>query len=391
LESSRRVRSTDATVETEYRIVRPDGEVRFVRSIVEAIRNDQGETIRLAGATQDLTEQVQARELLRESETRLKNAERLAHLGHWQWHLKTNQLLWSDECYRIFGQPPNYTPSLEDLLQTLIPEDRERVQRETGHRLAEKKGGAIEFRIIWPDGKLRTIRSVSEMLLDEEGEPESFFGACHDITEEKRAQEEAVARQKLESVGTLANGIAHDFNNLLGGVLAQTELALGELAGGSSPEAELKAIRDTALRGSEIVRELMIYAGKESSVVEPIDVSQIVTEMLELLKVSVSKHAVLEADLGKNVAAAQGNAAQIRQVVMNLVTNASDAIGDRDGVIRVSTREVTIDRDSGPLSDRVADGAYVQLEDSDTGRGMSLETQAKVFDPCKVSFGFLVV
>jgi PAS domain S-box-containing protein len=285
LETDRKNRSSLEPVEVEHRIIRPDGEVRFVRAIVEAIRNDQGKAVRLTGATQDVTEQVVASELLRQSERRLKNAERLAHLGHWQWDLQNNHLIWSEECFHIFGQPSDYTPSLERLLQALVPEDRERVERETGHRLAEKKGGAIEFRIVRPDGDLRTIRSISEMLLDEEGQPASFFGACQDITEERHAQEESFARQKLESVGTLASGIAHDFNNLLGGVLAQAELGLGELAAGSNPEAELKAVRDAAVRGSEIVRELMIYAGKESAVVGLADFSQIVQEMLELLKV----------------------------------------------------------------------------------------------------------
>src|SRR5271165_2940064 len=108
-----------------------------------------------------------------------------------------------------------------------------------------------------------------------------------DITDLKHRQEENLTRQKLESVGTLAGGIAHDFNNLLGSVLSQAELALAELAAGSLPEDELKTIRAVAIRGSEIVRQLMIYAGKESEVLELVAVSQITEEMLELLKVSV--------------------------------------------------------------------------------------------------------
>jgi CheY-like chemotaxis protein/two-component sensor histidine kinase len=187
--------------------------------------------------------------------------------------------------------------------------------------------------------------------------------------------------QKLESVGMLASGIAHDFNNLLGGVLAQAELGLADLAAGSNPESELKAVRDAAVRGSEIVRELMVYAGKETAVVGLVDVSQIVEEMLEFLKVSVSKHAVMKADLGKDLPPVRANAAQLRQIVMNLITNASDALGDRDGVIRVGTSQLKVGRDSGELSDRLADGDYLQLEVTDTGRGMSSETQAKVFDP----------
>jgi CheY-like chemotaxis protein len=123
----------------------------------------------------------------------------------------------------------------------------------------------------------------------------------------------------------------------------------------------------------------MVYAGKESATVELVDLSRIIQEMLELLKVSVSKHAPLEADLGKNLPPVRANAAQLRQIVMNLVTNASDAIEDRDGLIRLSTRCVRVDQDS--QTGHLDEGEYTLLEVSDTGCGMTPETQAKVFDP----------
>ena len=126
------------------------------------------------------------------------------------------------------------------------------------------------------------------------------IGSVSDITDLKRRREGDVVRQKLETVGTLANGIAHDFNNLLVAVVAQAELALAELASGSYPEEDLKGIRQVALRDSEIVRQLMIYAGNESEVLGLVDLSRIVDEMLALLAVSVSKHARLETDLGKD-------------------------------------------------------------------------------------------
>jgi nitrogen-specific signal transduction histidine kinase/CheY-like chemotaxis protein len=207
-----------------------------------------------------------------------------------------------------------------------------------------------------------------------------MFGAVQDITDLRRAQEESFARQKLETLGTLANGIAHDFNNLLGAVLAQADVALAECAAGSSPEEELERIRNTALRGSEIVRQLMIYAGKEDAGVELVDVSSNVKDMLELLKVSMSKHAVIEPDLVQNLPAVRANGAQIRQIVMNLVMNASDAIGDRGGVIRLTTARVTIGRDAA-ISKGVTEGDYLEVAVSDTGGGMQLETQARVFDP----------
>jgi two-component system cell cycle sensor histidine kinase/response regulator CckA len=124
----------------------------------------------------------------------------------------------------------------------------------------------------------------------------------------------------------------------------------------------------------------MIYAGKEIAVAGLVDVSQIAREMIELLKVSVSKQAALVTDFGQDLPAVRGSAGQIRQIVMNLVTNASEALEDRDGVIRVSTRRVDLDRAEAD-SKGITQGDYVQLEVADTGRGMSLETQARVFDP----------
>jgi two-component system cell cycle sensor histidine kinase/response regulator CckA len=229
------------------------------------------------------------------------------------------------------------------------------------------------------------IIDVSATISPIEGPDGVITGAsivARDITELKRRQQDAVAKQKLESVGLLAGGIAHDFNNLLGGLLAHAELALAELAGGSRPEEELQRIRAVAIRGAEIVRQLMIYAGKESEVLELVDISRIVEDMIELLKISVSKHAAMETDLGKTLPTVHVNPAQIRQVVMNLITNASDAIGDSDGVIRVTTRRVTVGRDSAvAASERLAEGDYLQLQVSDTGAGMTPETQARVFDP----------
>jgi len=164
--------------------------------------------------------------------------------------------------------------------------------------------------------------------------------------------------------------------------LAQADLALAESVYDAAPNEGLKHSREVAVRGSEIVRQLMIYAGTENAVVGLVDLSKIVDDMLSLLKVSVTKHAVIKANLGQDLPAIRASAAQIRQIVMNLITNASDAIGDRDGLIQVITRRVTLNGESTLASSgTLQHGDYVQLEVSDTGRGMLPQTQAKVFDP----------
>jgi signal transduction histidine kinase len=246
----------------------------------------------------------------------------------------------------------------------------------------ERHSFQMEYRLRRADGEYRWLLDNGVPRFERGGAFVGYIGSCVDITDLKRAQEEHLAAQKLESVGTLASGIAHDFNNLLGGILAQSEMALVELASGSRPEEEMQKIRAVAIRGAEIVRQLLIYAGQESEVLELVDVSRIVEEMLELLKVSVSKHAAMETALGRDLPAVRANPAQLRQLVMNLIINASEAIGDRDGLIRLTTGRVTIGRDSFVgTSDRLAEGDYLQLEVSDTGCGMTTDMQARVFDP----------
>ena len=175
------------------------------------------------------------------------------------------------------------------------------------------------------------------------GEFAGYIGSCVDITELRRSQDQALARQKLESVGVLAGGIAHDFNNLLGGILAEAELSTMQLLQGESPLEGIERIRAAARRGSEIVRELMIYSGQDKGdPVEPVDLSRLVEEMLELLKVSISKHASVKFSLDQNLPAVLGKASQIRQIVMNLIINASEAIGEEGGVIQVTTSRTVL-------------------------------------------------
>jgi len=237
----------------------------------------------------------------------------------------------------------------------------------------------IQKRYVKKGGEIIWINLTASIILGTNGEPRHGLAMIEDITDIKRTQEAALFRQKLESVGTLAGGIAHDFNNLLGAIQSQAELATAEIDAGASCREELEVISKVALRGSEVVRQLMIYAGKENALPGPVDLSKTVDEMLSLLKASVTKRALIQADLQHDLPAIQASSAQIGRVVMNLITNASDAINDRDGEIRLITRRVTLKGQSAAIE--LPDGDYVQLEVADTGCGMSAQTQAKIFDP----------
>lgn len=197
------INSNPGPVEIEYRIVRPDGEIRLVRTVAEGMRDDRG-VFRVVGATQDVTDEVTARENLRQSESRLKNAERLARVGHWYWDLETNLVFWSEETFRIFGKNPDYTPSYEGLQEMILPSDKVRVDEWVRKCLAAKAGDSLEFQVRLRADDIRTIACVSEVIVSENGAPVCFAGSCQDITEHRRNQEmlrenEATTRALLDT------------------------------------------------------------------------------------------------------------------------------------------------------------------------------------------------
>ncbi|MEO8597487.1 MAG: ATP-binding protein [Candidatus Solibacter sp.] len=264
----------------------------------------------------------------------------------------------------------------------LHAQDREQCLSTYVSAFDQRRPFQMEYRLRSADDTYRWLRDEGVPRFGPDGEFAGYIGTCIDVTEIKRSHEAALARQKLESVGVLAGGIAHDFNNLLGSIMADAELALTLLPAGSEAAEGIARINGVSLRAAEIVRELLAYAGKESAVLETVNASALVREMMQFLSVSISKRAVLRVQLPEDLPAVHANAAQLRQVVLNLVTNASEALGEDGGFITVSASQSRVSGDA--LAEKglgSAEGNYLRLEVRDTGCGMTEEVRARMFDP----------
>ena len=209
---------------------------------------------------------------------------------------------------------------------------------------------------------------------------------------ERRASEDARLQlerqmqhaQKLESLGVLAGGIAHDFNNLLTAMLGHMNVAQMKLAPESPARPHLESLEQIIHRAADLTRQMLAYSGKGRFVVRSYDLNHVVQEVTHLLEVSIPKKIALRFDLAPSLPTVEADAAQIQQVIMNLVTNAADAIGDREGTIRLTTKTLLLDRsylDQVFQGQNLSPGTYVTLEVSDTGCGMAPEVLARIFEP----------
>ncbi len=216
-------------------------------------------------------------------------------------------------------------------------------------------------------------------------------GVALDITEkvtsenEKRDLEAQIQHtQKLESLGVLAGGIAHDFNNILMAILGYADLALLDTTPGSSARSSIEEIEKAARNAADLTKQMLAYSGKGKFELTKLDLNSVIREMTHLLEISISKKAVIRFDLRDNLPPIEADPSQIRQVIMNLITNASDAMEETSGVISITTSVMNCDAEylkTAFLSDRAKAGRYVYMEVSDNGCGMDEETRRRLFDP----------
>jgi PAS domain S-box-containing protein len=341
--------------------------------------------LELSALRANLEEQVQKRTAeLRESEARFRNMADAAPVMIWASDTSKRCVFFNRGWLDFTGR------SLEQELDAgwtegVHPEDAEFCLAIYHSSFDQRRSYETEYRLRRADGEYRWILERGVPRISPDGVFAGFIGSGIDITDLKQNHETMLAAQKLESLGVMAAGVAHDFGNLLGGILGETDLALMEMPRGSAGRESVERIAAMAEFATEIVRLLMASAatGVESSAMEAVDLSFLVEQTLRLQTISLSKRASVRTSLATGLPAVWGNVAQLRQVVMNLLTNASDALEGKDGTINVATGLAHLGPwpTAGDSSfSTLRDGDYVRLTVSDTGCGMSPETRAKIFD-----------
>jgi len=277
-----------------------------------------------------------------------------------------------------------------DWMELVHSEDREGVE-ESLNALTEGDRTDFQLRVITARGEVLSMHIHISAVRDERDGTVRYVGAARDVSDRIRAEEEQRTLelhmqevQRLESLGVLAGGIAHDFNNLLTVILGNSRVLMTDLASQPLAQKKLGRLRDAAKHAADLVDQMLTYSGKAAPAIQPIDLSTLIDSMRELLRASVSSKCQLEIDLAPHLPSVEGDATQIRQVALNLVTNAGEALASRGGKVTVSTGIVKADAEY--LADTLGagdlmPGEFVYLEVSDTGPGIDHAARARIFEP----------
>ena len=330
----------------------------------------------------DIGESVRAAEAIEQHRAFLEKAQEVAHIGSWIAELDGSDALgWSEETHRIFGVPLGQFSGTSEAFFAFVPEE----DRPTVRRSAEaaQSGAApydIEHRIARADGTIRWVHEKADVLRDASGKATRMVGTVQDITDRRQLEDQLRQSQKMEAIGRLAGGIAHDLNNALTAIAGYAELALNEVPVDHTARADVEEIRRAAERAGSVTRQLLAFSRKQLLEPRMFNLNDTVVNIARLLTRLLGADIHVETKLATSLPEILGDPGQVEQAIINLAVNARDAMPTGGRLTLVTSLDEVDDayaRRHVPMSP----GRWVALRVSDTGHGMTRETQARAFEP----------
>ena len=330
----------------------------------------------------DVGDSVRAAEAIEQHRAFLERAQEVAHVGSWVAELDgSDHLGWSNETHRIFGLTPGQFAGTSSAFYEFVhPDERDIVRaassaaRETGQRYD------IEHRIVRADGTVRWVHELADVVHDADGRAIRMIGTVQDITDRRHLEDQLRQSQKMEAIGRLAGGIAHDLNNTLTAIAGYAELALNAVSPGHEARPDVEEIRRATERAAAVTRQLLAFSRKQ--ILEPrlFDVNDTVVSIARLLSRLVGPDIRVRTTLAEGAPRILGDPGQVEQAIVNLAVNARDAM-PKGGELTISSELSVVDEAFARTHVPMPPGRYVTLSVSDTGHGMSRETQARIFEP----------
>jgi PAS domain S-box-containing protein len=334
---------------------------------------------RIAERTEELAVRKRAEEALRQSESSLREAQRIAHLGNWHWNVATNELHWSDEIYSIFGlTPQQFGATYEAFLERVHSEDREKVRQAVRETMEMGKAYNLDHRVVRPGGEVRVVHERAEVIRNDSGKVQKMVGTVQNITEQKRIEAEFLRAQRLDGIGAIAGGMAHDLNNALSPILMGIQLIRREL---KQPDMQqmLTVMEANTHCGADMVRQVLMFARGHESEQELLNVGGLIREMENIVRQTLHKSITVEAMVPSDLWPARGNPTQLHQVLLNLCVNARDAM-PAGGELTLAADNVELNAAETKEIPGSTPGSYVMLLVSDTGTGIAPDILPRIFD-----------
>ncbi|MBS2023460.1 MAG: PAS domain-containing protein [Deltaproteobacteria bacterium] len=366
----------------------PDGSERWFQISYNPVIRDGAQEGYLTTLF-DITEEHRAERKLAESEERFRKIADEAPNMVWLSNAKGEREYFNRTWLGITGRAVDTL--LGDGWMTCVhPEDAPEYIDAYRKAHAEKRGFQSEYRLRKADGTYALVIVQASPRFDAKNTFIGLIGSVTDVSLQRESIKEAHLIEKrlleaarLESLGVLAGGIAHDFNNILTGILANASMARGEVTGDFLPGV-LDDIQASAERAADLCKQMLAYAGRGKFDVRPFDLSALVRDTARLVQASIPKTATLRLHLPSEPALVVGDASQLRQVVMNLVINGGEAVGEGPGALDVSVDEVVLRSASVDMAFVAKDfqpGRFARLTVSDTGHGIPHDQLTRIFEP----------